>query len=185
MRHCTAAAGRGAGMAAPAPTPSGRKLRQELPESRVMPPRAVPAHCLTDSRKHLPPHAQSRRQRLEPISRIAAPPAAAIAAAQAAFAELGLSLSLQEYGTEAARLVGQITDEPDIAVATWLAQARAAGFECSTATAIARFGTAAERLAGQLGRLGDIGLPANLRPSPRIHSRQAQTLRQMLPAIPP
>jgi GTP pyrophosphokinase len=120
---------------------------------------------------------------LETISRIAAPPAAAIAAAQAAFAELGLSLPLQEFGTEAARLVGQITDEPDIAVATWLAQARAAGFDCNAATAIARFGTATERLAGQLGRLGDIGLPADWNTSRGLNARQAETLRKMLLAI--
>ena len=56
---------------------------------------------------------------METISRIAAPPAAAIAAAQAAFAELGLDHSLQDNGAETARLVGQITDEPDIAVAAW------------------------------------------------------------------
>jgi hypothetical protein len=89
---------------------------------------------------------------LETISRIAAPPAAAIAAAQAAFAELGLTSSLQEYGAEAARLVGQITDEPDIAVATWLAQARVAGFDCNTATAIAR--SALPALAGSSGGWG-------------------------------
>jgi len=120
---------------------------------------------------------------LETISRIAAPPAAAIAAAQAAFAELGLDRTLQEQGAETARLVGQITDEPDIAVAAWLAQARKAGFDCSTATAIARFGTAAERLADQLGRVGDIGLPADWNASRGLNARQAETLRKMLLAI--
>ncbi len=37
-------------------------------------------------------------------------------------------------GEELARLVGEITEEPDIAVAAWLTHARAAGLECSTAT---------------------------------------------------
>ena len=112
-----------------------------------------------------------------------AAPAAAIAAAHAAFAELGLAQQQLAAGAELAQLVGQITEEPDIAVAAWIVQARAAGLACNAATATARFGSAAEGLARQLELLGDIGLPADWSVSRGLNAQQAETLRKMLLAI--
>ena len=112
-----------------------------------------------------------------------AAPAAAIAAAHAAFTELGLAQSELAAGAELAQLVGQITEEPDIAVAAWIVRARAAGLACNAATATARFGSAAEGLARQLELLGDIGLPADWSASRGLNAQQAETLRKMLLAI--
>ena len=120
---------------------------------------------------------------METAPKTAAAPAAAIAAAQAAFAELGLTRSGLETGAELAELVGRITEEPDIAVAAWIAQARSAGFNCSAATAAARFGAAPERLARQLEHLGDFGLPVDWTASRGLNAQQAETLRKMLLAI--
>ncbi len=112
-----------------------------------------------------------------------AAPAAAIAAAQAAFGELGLARAGLDAGTELAQLVGQITEEPDIAVAAWIVQAREAGLACNAATATALFGAMPESLARQLELLGDIGLPADWTASRGLNPRQAETLRKMLFAI--
>ncbi len=112
-----------------------------------------------------------------------AAPAAAIAAAETAFHELGLAQAGLEAGAELAQLVGQITEEPDIAVAAWIVQAREAGLACNAATAAARFGAAAESLARQLELLGEIGLPPGWTASRGLDPRQAETLRKMLLAI--
>ena len=120
---------------------------------------------------------------LETAPKNLAAPAAAIAAAHAAFAELGLAQQQLAAGAELAQLVGQITEEPDIAVAAWIVQARAAGLACNAATATARFGSAAEGLARQLELLGDIGLPADWSVSRGLNAQQAETLRKMLLAI--
>ena len=112
-----------------------------------------------------------------------AAPAAAIAAAEAAFRELGLAQAGLEAGAELAQLVGQITEEPDIAVAAWIVQARAAGLACNAATAASRFGAAAESLARQLELLGEIGLPPGWTANRGLDPRQAETLRKMLLAI--
>ena len=82
-----------------------------------------------------------------------------------------------------AQLVGEITEEPELAVAAWITQARAAGLECSTATATARFGAGPERLARQLEQLGDISLPVGWTASRGLNAQQAETLRKMLLAI--
>jgi GTP pyrophosphokinase len=110
-------------------------------------------------------------------------PAAAIAAAATAFHELGLAQAGLAAGTELAQLVGQLTEEPEIAVAAWIVQARAGGLACNAATAAARFGTAAEALARQLELLGDIGLPPGWTASRGLDPQQAETLRKMLLAI--
>jgi GTP pyrophosphokinase len=113
----------------------------------------------------------------------AAAPAAAISAAQAAFAELGQGGAGLGAGAELASLVGQITGDADVAVAAWLAQARAGGLECSGAKASARFGASVERLARQLEQLGELGLPADWTASRGLNAQQAETLRKMLLAI--
>jgi GTP pyrophosphokinase len=120
---------------------------------------------------------------LETAPKTSAAPAAAISAAQSAFAELGLSAPSLQSGAELARLVGEITEEPDIAVAAWIAQARGAGLEFSAATATARFGSAPERLARQLEHLGDISLPVDWTESRGLTAQQTETLRKMLLAI--
>jgi len=120
---------------------------------------------------------------VETAPRIAPAPRSAIAAAHAAFLELGQPAASSGLGLELAQLVAQITEEPDIAVAAWIGQARAGGFAVEPATAIARFGAAAAHLAHQLDRLGDIGLPADWTASRGLNAQQAETLRKMLLAI--
>ena len=120
---------------------------------------------------------------METVLKNLAAPAAAIAAAETAFSELGLTQPELEVGTELAQLVGQITEEPDIAVAAWIVQAREAGLGCNAATAAARFGAAAESLARQLELLGEIGLPPDWTASRGLNPQQAETLRKMLLAI--
>jgi GTP pyrophosphokinase len=120
---------------------------------------------------------------LETALKNLAAPAAAIAAAETAFAELGLARVGIDAGTELAQLVGQITEEPDIAVAAWIVQAREAGLSCNAATAAAQFGAMPENLARQLELLGDIGLPPDWTSSRGLNPRQAETLRKMLLAI--
>ncbi|MDE2220793.1 MAG: bifunctional (p)ppGpp synthetase/guanosine-3',5'-bis(diphosphate) 3'-pyrophosphohydrolase, partial [Gammaproteobacteria bacterium] len=117
---------------------------------------------------------------METAAKSLSAPAAAIAAAADVFRELGLAQPGMELGTELAQLVGQLTEEPEIAVAAWIAQARAAGLACNAATAATRFGAAAEALARQLELLGDIGLPAGWTASRGLNAQQAETLRKML-----
>jgi GTP pyrophosphokinase len=119
-------------------------------------------------------------EQLETAPKNPSAPAAAIAAAAAAFRELGLAQPDVEAGTELAQLAGQLTEEPEIAVAAWIVQARASGLACSAATAATRFGSAAEALARQLELLGDIGLPPDWTASRGLNPQQAETLRKML-----
>jgi GTP pyrophosphokinase len=109
--------------------------------------------------------------------------ASGIAEATTAFSELGLAQAGIDAGTELAQLVGQITEEPDIAVAAWIVQARESGLNCNAATATARFGASAESLARQLELLGDIGLPPDWTANRGLNPQQAETLRKMLLAI--
>ena len=120
---------------------------------------------------------------METAPRIAPAAKSAITAAQAAFAELGQRPGDLEAGLELAQLVGQITEEPDIAVAAWIAQARAAGLGLESTTAIARFGATAERLSRQLERLGEFGLPAGWTANRGLNAQASETLRKMLLAI--
>ncbi len=117
---------------------------------------------------------------METASKSTAAPAAAINEARSAFADLGLSAPALLSGEELARLVGEITEEPDIAIAAWLTHARAAGLECSTAIAIARFGNVPERLARQLEQLGEISLPLDWTVNRGLNTQQTETLRKML-----
>ena len=120
---------------------------------------------------------------METAPKTSAAPAAAINAARAAFAELGLAASEMQAGAELAQLVGEITEEPDIAVAAWITRARRTGLDFSAATATARFGAAPERLARRLEHLGDISLPVDWTASRGLNAQQAETLRKMLLAI--
>ncbi len=117
---------------------------------------------------------------METAAKTSAAPAAAISAAHTAFAELGLSAAALQSGAELARLVGELTEEPDMAVAAWITLARGAGLQCSAATASARFGSASERLARQLEQLGDISLPVGWTASRGLNAQQTETLRNML-----
>ncbi len=117
---------------------------------------------------------------METASKTSAAPEAAINAARTAFADLALSAPALHSGAELARLVGEITEEPDLAIAAWLAYARAAGLQCSSTTAIVRFGAMPERLARQLERLGDISLPLDWTASRGLNAQQTETLRKML-----
>ena len=120
---------------------------------------------------------------METAPKSAAAPAAAIDAARRAFSELGLAAAALDEGAELAQLVGEITEEPELAMAAWLTQARLAGLECSAAIATARFGAAAERLARQLAQLGDFSLPVGWTASRGLNAQQTETLRKMLLAV--
>ena len=120
---------------------------------------------------------------METTFKTALAPIAAISAAQAIFDDLGLSGTALASGLELAQLVAQVTCEPDIAVAAWIAQARTAGLDCDTATATALFGAPAEQLARQLEHLGDLGLSADWSATHGLNTQQAETLRKMLLAI--
>jgi GTP pyrophosphokinase len=123
---------------------------------------------------------------LETTTRTAAAPAAtaaAVAAARAVFAELDPNPERIAAGADTAELVGQITGDPEMAVAAWIAQARAAALSCSAPTAIARFGAGAERLAQQIEQLGDFRLPSDWTTSRGLNVQQAETLRKMLLAL--
>ena len=120
---------------------------------------------------------------METAPKSAAAPAAAIDAARRAFSELGLAAAALDDGAELAQLVGEITEDPQLAVAAWLTQARSAGLECSAAIATARFGAAAERLARQLAQLGDFSLPVGWTASRGLNPQQTETLRKMLLAV--
>ena len=106
-----------------------------------MPPLAVDAHYQNDSRKTPSVHTlNAELPDLETAPKNLAAPATAIAEATTAFSELGLAQAGLDAGIELAQLVGQITEEPDIAVAAWIVQARESGLNCNAATATARFG---------------------------------------------
>jgi len=96
------------------------------------------------------------------------------------FAELGQSATDLQAGAELAQLVGELTEEPDMAVGAWLTQARRAGLQCSAAVASARFGAAPERLARQLEQLGELSLPADWTASRGLDTPQTETVRKML-----
>jgi GTP pyrophosphokinase len=117
---------------------------------------------------------------LETTSKSSAAPAAALAAARTTLAELGLGPAPLEAGAELAQLVGEIAEEPDIAVAAWIAQARSAGLSLSASSAATRFGATPERLARQLSELGEMRLPAGWTASRGLNAQQAETLRKML-----
>jgi GTP pyrophosphokinase len=108
---------------------------------------------------------------------------AAIIAARNSFSELGQAASALDAGAELAQLVGEITDDPELAVAAWITQARASGLEFGAPIATVRFGAAAERLARQLEQLGDFGLPIGWTASRGLNAQQAETLRKMLLAV--
>src|SRR5580765_546381 len=111
-------------------------------------------------------------EKLETTAKSSAAPAAALGVARAVLAELGLAPASLEAGAELAQLVGELTEEPDIAVAAWLAQARGAGLALNAATASAQFGAAPERLARQLEQLGEISLPAGWTASRGLNPQQ-------------
>jgi GTP pyrophosphokinase len=117
---------------------------------------------------------------LETAPKIATASAAALGAARAAFAELGQSGADLEQGAELAQQVGELTEEPDMAVGAWIMHARRAGLECSAAVATARFGSAPERLARQLEQFGEISLPPDWTVSRGLNTQQTETVRKML-----
>ena len=151
-------------------------------------PLAVYDHHANDIRKRPPPHDQSAPQPsppaiVETASRSSAAPDAALTAAQPVFAALGLDEAAFATGAELAALVAQLTEDPDIALAAWLAQARAAGATLDAPAATKRLGAAPARLADKLEHLGEFGLPADWTANRGLTAQQAETLRKMLLAI--
>jgi len=116
-----------------------------------------------------------------------APQAAALDAALAhARAQLAARLcadTVLNEGEALARLVGGIAEDPDIAVAAWLARARAAGVHLDHDATARAFGDHVAQLATQLERLGDIGLPAGWSAGLGLTPQQAEALRKMLLAV--
>ncbi len=108
---------------------------------------------------------------------------AALAGAHAHFAALAWPTTPSDEGAQLAQLVGQIAEDPDIAVAAWLARARTSGLSLNAEAATARFGANVVRLASQLERLGEIGLPPGWNASRGLTAPQAEALRKMLLAV--
>jgi len=108
---------------------------------------------------------------------------AALADAHAHFAALAWPTNRPDEGAQLAQLVGQIAEDPDIAIAAWLARARASGLSLNAEAATTRFGENVARLASQLERLGEIGLPPGWNASRGLTTAQAEALRKMLLAV--
>jgi GTP pyrophosphokinase len=108
---------------------------------------------------------------------------AALADAHAHFAVLAWPTNRPDEGAQLAQLVGQIAEDPDIAIAAWLARARASGLSLNAEAATTRFGENVARLASQLERLGEIGLPPGWNASRGLTTAQAEALRKMLLAV--
>ena len=108
---------------------------------------------------------------------------AALADAHAHFAALAWPTTTPDEGAQLAQLVGQIAEDPDIAIAAWLARARTSGLSLNAEAATTRFGETVARLASQLERLGEIGLPPGWNASRGLTTAQAEALRKMLLAV--
>lgn len=108
---------------------------------------------------------------------------AALADAHAHFAALAWPTTTPDEGAQLAQLVGQIAEDPDIAIAAWLARARTSGLSLNAEAATTRFGETVARLASQLERLGEIGLPPGWNASRGLSTAQAEALRKMLLAV--
>ena len=108
---------------------------------------------------------------------------AALAGAHAHFAALSWSPTPPDEGAQLAQLVGQIAEDPDIAIAAWIARARTSGLSLNAEAATTRFGENVARLASQLERLGEIGLPPGWNASRGLTAPQAEALRKMLLAV--
>ncbi|MGB8692124.1 MAG: HD domain-containing protein [Steroidobacteraceae bacterium] len=108
---------------------------------------------------------------------------AALAGAHAQFAALAWPTTPADEGAQLAQLVGQIAEDPDIAIAAWLATARTSGLSVNAEAVTARFGANVARLASQLERLGEIGLPPGWSASRGLTAPQAEALRKMLLAV--
>ncbi len=107
----------------------------------------------------------------------------ALAAARSQLAAQSCQTPELDEGEALARVVGSIAEDPDIAVAAWLARARSAGLKLDDAAATRHFGEHVARLARQLDKLGDIGLPAGWNASVGLTTQQAEALRKMLLAV--
>jgi GTP pyrophosphokinase len=109
--------------------------------------------------------------------------AAKLAAASSALAELGADPASLEQGGEAAAIVGALTQDGELAIATALHWARRAGLSTQPSAGDARLPRSVARLALGLARLGELQLPANWSASQGLHGEQAETLRKMLLAV--
>ncbi len=109
--------------------------------------------------------------------------ARALAAARSALAARACPPLELDAGEALALMVGGIAEDPDIAIAAWLARVRGAGLKLDTAATTQHFGEHVARLASQLERLGDIGLPASWSAGVGLTIQQAEALRKMLLAV--
>ena len=109
--------------------------------------------------------------------------ARALAAARAELTARSCPPLDQDEGEALALIVGGIAEDPDIAIAAWLARVRGAGLKLDDAAMRQHFGEHVARLATQLERLGDIGLPAGWNASVGLTTQQAEALRKMLLAV--
>ena len=114
-----------------------------------------------------------------------APPqiAAKLDAARAALVELGSEAPALAGSVEAAELVAELTQDPDLTVATALHWARLHGLTREPASSEPRLPQESVRLAASLGRLGELSLPADWAESHRLDGQQSETLRKMLLAV--
>jgi GTP pyrophosphokinase len=109
--------------------------------------------------------------------------AAKLAAAGTALAELGADPASLEQGGEAAAIVGALTQDGELAIATALHWARRAGLPTQPSAGDTRLPRSVARLALDLARLGELHLPADWSASQGLHGEQAETLRKMLLAV--
>ena len=107
----------------------------------------------------------------------------ALAAARVDLAARSCPAAELDEGEALGRLVGGIAEDPDIAIAAWLARVRGAGLQLDDAATAKHFGEHVARLATQLERLGDIGLPAGWNAGLGLTTQQAEALRKMLLAV--
>lgn len=92
----------------------------------------------------------------------------------------GSAASRLAPATDAALIVGSLTEDADLAIATLL---HAATPTVESPTLAALVGEAALKLAAELGEFGDFGLASGWRPSVGLDARQSETMRKMLLAV--
>lgn len=93
-----------------------------------------------------------------------------------------IATARMQFGTEAAEVMGALTEDPILATAV-LAKP-AVGLPGITPEKLARMvGPSAAEIALDLARLGELGLPRDWSPLHGLDSRQAETLRKMLLAV--
>lgn len=107
---------------------------------------------------------------------------AAISGARAAFERLGRATADLGFATEAAEIMGGLTESTELAHAL-LARPVLAREDVTAEQAAGIVGQSATDIALALQRLGSLGLPRDWSPAQGLNTRQTETLRKMLLAV--